>query len=155
MEKLLRMTILHHSQTKKKINWKLGTHRGKRHAGVHFDLKSAGLKYFSLEGNVKHKESGTRDTVAELAGKGNIKTESRATQGLHVSSYFLVFPNCFLLALPGSQLCLCPEKAQSLPLPPPKNSLDLWNNPQSAIGDSPKKQALQCQGLNTPRLGKA
>lgn len=103
---------------------------------------------------MNHEESGMRDTVAELPGEGNVNTERRATQGLHISSHFLGFPNCLPLALPGSWLCLSPKKAQSLPLSPPKNSPDLWNNPQAAIKDSPKKQALQFQGSNTYRLGK-
>lgn len=97
---------------------------------------------------MNHEESGMRDAVAELPGEGNVNTERRATQGLHISSHFLGFPNCFPLSLPGSWLSLSPKKAPSLPPSPPKNSPDLWNNPQAAIKDSPKKQALQFQGSN-------
>lgn len=62
-----------------------------------------------------------------MLGEGNVNPERKATHGLHVSSHLPGFPNCFPLALPGSLLCLIPEKVQSLPLSPPKNSPDLWN----------------------------
>ena len=104
---------------------------------------------------MNQEESGMRDTVAKLLGKENVNTECRATHGLHVSSHLPGFPDCFLLALPGSLLCLSPEKVQSLPLSLSKNGPGLLNNPQAAVWDSPEKQALQCQGVNTHRPGKA
>jgi len=90
---------------------------------------------------MNHEESGMRVTVLKLPGEGNLNTGRRATHSLQVSSYLPWFPDCFLLALPSSLLCLSPGKVQSLSLS--KNGPDLWNNPQAAIWDSLGKQALQ------------
>lgn len=85
---------------------------------VHFDLNSAaGLKYTGLECKMGCEESGRRDTASKLHRKGNANIECRGTHVLHVSGHFPRFPNCLPLALPGSLLCLSPEKLQSLPVP--------------------------------------
>lgn len=136
------------SIVKLKNKLKIEHTQGKRRAYVHFDLNIAGL-----ECNTNHEESGMRHRK-KLWGKGH-NTNHRATHCLHVSNHPPAFSNCFLLVLPGSLLCLSPEKVQSLPLIPSKNRPGLWNNPQAAVQDSPEKQALQSQGLNTHRPGKA